>query len=46
MKQWIAYISRLVVFKIANSELSEEVVIVFLGELVVPRGVLRLRVLA
>jgi hypothetical protein len=44
MRQWTAYIPRLVVFKIANSKLSEEVVVVFLSELVVPRGVLRFRV--
>jgi hypothetical protein len=34
----------LVVFKIANGKLSEEVVVVFLSELVVPRGVVRLGV--
>jgi hypothetical protein len=39
MRQWTTYIPRLVVFKIANSKLSEEVVVVFLSELVVPGGV-------
>lgn len=34
-----AYISGLVVFKIANGKLAEEGVVVFLSELVVPRGV-------
>jgi hypothetical protein len=41
MKQRTAYIPGLVVFKIANGKLSEEIVVVFLSELVVPRGIVR-----
>ena len=36
-----AYISRLVMLQIANGKLSEEAIVVFLSELVIPRRVVR-----
>ena len=39
MKRACAYISRLVMFEIADGKLAEEAVVVFLSELIVPRGI-------